>query len=225
MEYKNKIICGDCLEVMKKIPDKSIDLVLTDPPYGIEYQSNMRKVSLKFNKIKNDNNNSRFKSYKEFNRLLKDNGIAIVFASFKNYAYDYIELQKYFNIRNAIVWSKGGGGIGDLKHSLSTDYEIAIIAHKGNAEIQGKREGSVWKIPKILGSHMLHPTEKPMELLKRIIEKFSTTEHIVLDCYAGSGSTLVAAKQLKRDFIGIEISPEYCKIAEERLSKIQGTLL
>ena len=107
---KNTITLGDCLEVMKQIPDKSIDLVLTDPPYGISFQSNMRVMSEKFNILENDDNNSRFSAYKEIYRILKDNTVAIIFASFKNYAYDFLELEKLFDIKNCIIWDKGGGG-------------------------------------------------------------------------------------------------------------------
>jgi len=114
----NKIYNGDCLEVMKDIQDNSIDMILTEPPYGINYQSNMRVVSEKFKKIENDDNNFRFEVYKEFPRLLKENCVAICFCSFKNYAEDYIELKKYFDIKNCIIWFKGGGGIGDLKETM-----------------------------------------------------------------------------------------------------------
>jgi site-specific DNA-methyltransferase (adenine-specific) len=121
-------------------------------------------------------------------------------------------------------WQKGGGGIGDLEHSLSTDYEIAIVCHKGMAKIRGKRDGSVWSSPKIIGNRIVHPTEKPVNLIKRIIEKFSDEESVVLDSYLGSGTTAVACKQLNRNFIGIEISEEYCKIAEDRLNNMQPNL-
>lgn len=218
-DFINKVIQGDCLEVMKRMPDKCVDLVLTDPPYGIDYQSNMRVWSKKFDKIENDNNSSRFEAYKEFHRLMKDNTVAVVFCSFKNYADDYMELARLFSIKNAIVWNKGGGGIGDLTHSLLTDYELAIVAHKGQAEIRGKRDGSVWTVNKVNPNTMLHPTEKPLELIKRCIEKFSDIGASVLDAYHGSGTTAVACKQLGRNYIGIELSQKYCDIAEDRLKQ------
>ena len=216
-DYINKVICGDCLEIMKDMPDKSIDLVLTDPPYGIDYQSNMRVMSKKFDKLENDNNDSRFLAFKNYYRVMKDNTVLISFCSYKNIAVDYIEIQKYFDIKNVVVWWKGGGGIGDLKHSLSTDYELAIVAHKGKKTINGKREGTVWKINKVPPEQMFHPTEKPYSLLEKFILQFSSEDNIVLDSYSGSGSCLLACQNLHRNFIGIEISQEYCKIAEERL--------
>ena len=213
----NEVWNGDCLDFMKLLPDKCIDLVLTDPPYGINYQSNMRVVSDKFDKLENDNNNSRFEAYADFHRILKDDCVAIVFCSFKNYADDYNELKKYFDIKNCIIWDKGGGGIGDLTHSLLTDYEMAIVAHKGQCLIRNKRDGSIWRQGKVFNLSMEHPTQKPVSLMGRIIQKFSDENTLILDPFLGSGTTLVAAKQLKRNFIGIEISPKYCKIAEGRL--------
>lgn len=216
-QYINKVIQGDCLDIMKDIPDKSIDLVLTDPPYGIDYQSNMRVKSKKFDKLENDNNDSRFLAFKEYYRILKDNTVLVSFCSYKNIAVDYLEIQKYFDIRNVVVWWKGGGGIGDLVHSLSTDYELAIVAHKGKKPINGKREGTVWKVNKVPPDQMFHPTEKPYTLLEKFILQFSDKDDIVLDSYSGSGSHLMASQNLKRNFIGIEIDLKYVDIAKQRL--------
>lgn len=214
---ENKIIQGDCLEVMKEIPDKSIDMILTDPPYGINYQSNMRVVSKKFKHLANDNNDMRFLSYPEMYRVLKDNCVAIIFCSFKNYADDYNEIKKLFSIKNTIIWFKGGGGIGDLKHSLSTDYEMAIVAHKGMCNIRGKRDGSVWQHKKVNPNKMVHATEKPVDLFERLMQKFSDEQQTILDCFAGSGVTGIAAINTNRNYILIEKEPEYIEIIKERL--------
>ena len=214
---KIKLMHGDCLELMKGIADKSVDLVLTDPPYGIKYKSNMRTKSLKFEMLANDNNLTRFMVYPEMYRALKDNSVAIVFASWKNYAEDYIELSKYFDIKNVIVWWKHGGGIGDLKHTLLTDYEIAIVCHKGKCKIRGKRCGSVWECNKVNPNKMLHPTQKPEKLLEELIEKYSDSGATVLDCFMGSGSTGVACLNTNRRFIGIELDETYFNIAKERI--------
>jgi len=146
----------------------------------------------------------------------------VIFASFKNYAEDYNKLTELFDIKNVIVWDKGGGGIGDLVHSLSTDYELAIVAHKGQCPIRGKRDGSVWQEGKVFNLTQQHPTEKPVTLMERIIDKFTDPDALVIDPFLGSGTTAVAAKKLGRRFIGIEISEDYCKIAEQRLA--QGVL-
>ena len=213
------ILQGDCLEIMKTFDDNQFDLCLTDPPYGINYQSNMRAVSDKFSVLENDDNEMRLYTYPEMYRILQDNSVAIVFCSFKNYAEDYIELQKIFDIKNAIIWSKGGGGIGDLKHSLLTDYEIAIVAHRGQCEIVGKRLGSVWQFNKVDPNKMTHPTEKPVDLMSRLIRKYSKEGDTVLDPFLGSGTTAVACERMGRNCVGIEISPEYCEIARKRVQQ------
>jgi site-specific DNA-methyltransferase (adenine-specific) len=204
---------------MKELPNNSIDLIVTDPPYGIKYQSNMRKKTEKFSLLENDDNDLRFLVYSEMFRVLKDNSCCIVFASWKNFSRDYTELEKYFSIKNTIIWFKRGGGIGDLKHSLLTDYEIAIVCHKGKCPIRGKREGSVWEIKKVNSNKMKHPTEKPTELIERLIEKFSNEGDVVLDPFLGSGTTAVASINTKRNFIGFELSKEYFDIAEKRIQE------
>lgn len=207
---------GDCLEIMKSMPNDSVNMILTDPPYGINYSSNRRTKTEKFDTLKNDCNDNRLLAYSDFARILKNNSVAIVFASWKNSVVDIQELQKYFDIKNIIVWFKGGGGIGDLKHTLSTDYELAIVCHKGKCRLRGKREGSVWKFNKVNPSKMLHPTEKPTDLLAHMIEKYTDENDVVFDPFMGSGSTGVAAAKTKRNFIGIELDDKYFEIAKRR---------
>lgn len=202
---------------MKSIPDDSIDMILTDPPYGIKYSSNRRVKTEKFAMLKNDDNDERLSAYSEFARILKNDSVAIIFASWKNVTADVLELQKYFDIKNVIVWFKGGGGTGDLKHTLSTDYELALVCHKGKCRLRGKREGSVWTFGKVSANKLLHPTQKPIDLLAHAIEKYSDKNDTVFDPFMGSGSTGVAAISLERNFIGIELDDEYFKIAKRRI--------
>ena len=90
------------MEIMKSMPNDSVNMILTDPPYGINYSSNRRTKTEKFPVLKNDDNDSRLLDYSEFARILKNNSVAIVFASWKNYVSDIQELQKYFDIKNII---------------------------------------------------------------------------------------------------------------------------
>lgn len=210
---------GDCMDILKNISDNSIDCIITDPPYNINYQSGARVMNKKFDYMENDNNDFRFNIYPILFNKLKKNSVCLIFCSFKNYAYDYIELLKYFNIKNAIIWYKPGGGIGDLKHSLSTDYEMIIVAHKGNCKIQGKRIGSIWKTTKINPNKIIHPTQKPTSLINKLLNKFSIRSDTILDPFLGSGTTARACKDLGRKCIGIEISKAYCQIAVQRLGQ------
>ena len=222
---KASLYNGDCLEVMRQIPDKSVDLVVTDPPYGIKYQSNQRTRTEKFDLLKNDDNDIRFDAYSEFARILKDDSVCIIFASWKNVAFDFIELKKHFDIKNMIIWYKPGGGMGDLKHTLLTDYEIAIVCHKGKATIRGKREGCVWECAKVNPNKMVHPTEKPISLFERLICKWSDENDIILDPFMGSGTAGVACVNTNRKFIGVELDERYFKIAQDRINKVKSEWL
>lgn len=113
------------------------------------------------------------------------------------------------------------GGLGDLKHTLSTDYEIALICHKGQSVIRGKRDGSVWEIPKLNPNKMLHPTQKPTELMERLILKYSDLDALVCDPFLGSGTTAVAAVKTGRHYIGYEIDPGYYQICCNRLDEVE----
>jgi site-specific DNA-methyltransferase (adenine-specific) len=210
---------GDCLEVMKELPDNSIDCVITDPPYGINYLSNMRVKSEKFELLVNDDSNFRFKLYELMFFKMKINSAALIFCSFKNYPEDYNELKKYFDIKNIVVWFKPGGGIGDLEHSLSTDYELVVVAHKGKCTIKSKRIGSVWKINKVNPNSMVHPTQKPAPLINELLKCFTSIDDTILDPFLGSGTTARACKDLGRKCIGIEINKKYCDIAIKRLAQ------
>ena len=219
MEY-DYIKQGDCLQLMKDVPCGSVDMILTDPPYGIRYRSNMRVKTDRFDPLENDDNDTRLLAYSEFARILKSDSVAIVFASWKNVTVDIQELQKYFDIKNIIVWFKGGGGIGDLKHTLSTDYELAIVCHKGKCRLRGKREGSVWSCRKVNPSKMLHPTQKPVDLLTHMIEKYTDRNAVVFDPFMGSGSTCVAVANTGRHYIGFELDEKYFEIARKRLQEV-----
>lgn len=214
-----KLQLGDCLELTKKMKDESVDMILTDPPYGINYSSNRRVKTEKFKKIENDDSDFRFKVYPELYRVLKNNSVCVIFCSWKNYAEDYKELEKYFDIKNVLVWYKSQGGMGDLKHTLSTDYELAIVCHKGKCKIRGKRDGSVLRYNKVSVNNMLHPTQKPTDMLSYIIEKFSDKDMIIFDPFMGSGSTGVSVIETGRNFIGMELNKEYFDIADKRIKE------
>lgn len=161
----------------------------------------MRVNSPKFSMLENDNNDSRLEIYPGLFRILKLNSVCIIFCSWKNIVVDYMVLDKLFDIKNVIVWNKGGGGLGDLDYTLLTDYELAIVCHKGNRKINGKRRGSVFNYNKVNPNKQIHATQKPLELIKELINIYSDENDIILDCFSGSGTTCVAAKQLNRQFI------------------------
>lgn len=120
-----------------------------------------------------------------------------------------------------IIWNKGGGGIGDLKHTFSTDYEVILCANNGK-EITGKRIGSVWTIKKDSSSEYVHPTQKPIKLSEFAIRNTTERGDIVLDLFGGSGSTLIACEQMDRRCRMMEYDPAYCDVIVDRWEKFTG---
>ena len=205
---------GDCLERMKEIPDGSVDMILTDPPYGMDFQSNHRKEI--YSKIKNDKDLSwlEFWSYELF-RVCANNTAHYVFCSFHNVDKFKQALEVNFKIKNMLVWEKNNTSMGDLKGDFAPKYEMIIFIQKGRRLINGKRDANILKFNKT--GNKLHPTQKPVDLLEYLLSKFSDSGDVILDPFMGSGSTGVAAKNLNRNFIGIELDEGYFEIAKNRI--------
>ena len=201
--YINKIHCADCLEVMKDWPDGGVDLVLTDPPYGIKYENNFGIVETSsFRKIDVEWD---VKPPSEcFTEIFRLGTNQIIWGG--NYFLDNL-----MPTRCMLVWDKLNG------KNPYADGELAWTSFTSGVKIFQL----FW-----LGSHArrlepaYHPTQKPLSLMVWCLEKYSKPNELILDPFCGSGTTCVAAKMLGRRYIGIDISPEYCKIAEERLRAV-----
>jgi DNA modification methylase len=220
---EHRLLCGDSTDsdaVARLMDGQKADMVFTDPPYGVSYQSNMRTKTEKFDVLENDN---VFTTEWINNLPLFSKGFVFVWTSWKVLK-QWIEFcEPIGELSNIIVWDKGGGGIGDLKKTFSTDFEVALVYHRG-AEIKGKRLGSVWSIGKDVSTKYLHPTQKPIELAAMAIENITNQNELVLDLFLGSGSTMVASHQLKRKCYGMELDPKYCQVIIDRMKKLDPTL-
>jgi len=229
---RSEIYLSDCLEVMKTIPDKSIDLVLTDPPYGINFVSpwTKRKEKLQNDKL-DDWQEMIIPMLQEFKRILTDTGCCCcccgggggktpVTAIFT------IEAIKHFNLIQTLVWKKFIG----LGWRYRPSYENMVVLSKDpkdynfydtTKKCSNVIEGINQDIPQYRGGeagfHDEHPTQKPIALMKKLIEIHSIKDHLILDPFMGSGTTGVACKELGRNFIGIEIEPKYYEIAKRRI--------
>ena len=216
--------CGDCLELMKDMPDGSIDLIVTDPPYLIKYKTNYRKNKTHdfCSEILNDDNYALISNYiKECYRILKDNTAMYMFCNCDRVDYFKQELEKTgFKIKNMIIWVKNNWTAGDLKAQFGKQYEIIFLVNKGRKYFNGKRITDVWNFDRVSGNKQVHQNQKPVDLLEQCILKHSKENDIVFDGFMGVGSTGVACLNTNRNFIGIELDEKYFNIAKERIEKI-----
>ncbi len=210
------LLHGDALTLMGGLPAGSIDMILTDPPYGISFQSNHRTE--KHKKITGDNNIEWLDGWAaELFRIAADNTAHYVFCSFHNIEHFKSALGRFFNLKNILIWEKNNTSMGDLKGDFAPKYEMIIFMHKGRRLINGSRDANILKFSRTLNK--LHPTQKPVDLLEYLICKFSSAGDVVFDPFMGSGSTGVACARTGRKFIGIERDDEYFKTAVRRASE------
>jgi site-specific DNA-methyltransferase (adenine-specific) len=224
----NQAFNMDCLEFMKELPDKCIDLVLTDPPYLVDYKTGHRKdKEHKFcSVIENDNNPEIIeKIIPEYHRIMKDNTALYMFCSFDKVEFFKSELQKYFTIKNMIIWHKNNTTAGDLEGAFGKEYEILFLCNKGRRKIKGFRHSDVWSFRRIVGNKQIHQNQKPLDLLYRAIEAHSDKGEIILDTFLGSFSTALAAKNTERNWIGTELSKEEFKSGYHRYEQETKQLL
>ena len=205
---------GDCLERMKEIPDGSVDMILTDPPYGMSFQSNHRKQ--KHSSIKNDSCLYWLDDFaKDCYRVASDNSAHYVFCSFHHVDKFKQAFERHFKLKNILIWKKNNTSMGDLKADFAPKYEMILFLQKGRRFINGKRDCNIIEFSRT--GNKLHPTQKPVDMLEYLAEKFSGKGQLICDPFMGSGSTGVACKNTGRKFIGIELDDSYFNIAKERI--------
>lgn len=216
-----QVWCGDAMTVLPTIPTESLDLVVTDPPYGVEWQSGFRKES--FDRLHGDGAADR-----EGVRAVLAHAVRLVGQNRHLYVFgptDVLEDQKVSAL-TPLIWDKATLGSGDLTASWSPAHEpISFMTskhrHAGQSGKEGVpnrlRKGSVLRFPRPTGRKVRHPSEKPVALLRELIESSSRQGETVLDPFAGIGSTGVAAILSGRRAVLVEIDPTYAHMAVERI--------
>jgi DNA modification methylase len=218
---EHRLLCGDSTkaeEVERLMAGAKAGMVYTDPPYGMSYQSNWRTKSAKFAVLENDD---RVLTEWIEPAIHNSEGWVFIWTTWKVLEQWFPVVKPFGKLSNLVVWSKGGGGIGDLKKTFCTDHEIAFVFNRG-AELCGKRIGSVWSFGKDAAGDYAHPTQKPVALAAEAIDKTTIKACTVYDPFLGSGTTLIAAEQLGRKCYGMEISPQYCDVIVKRWETLTG---
>lgn len=206
---------GDCIEEIKGVKTKSVDLIVTDPPYFLGMTHNGQKGAFQdlaicrpfWEQLAN-----------EFDRVLKDDGEFYIFTDWRGYAFYYPIFASILPVKNLIVWDKKSGAGNFYTYT----HEFIIYGTKCNKNKRGTnvwREKSFASGAKSTNGEKVHPTQKPVELIEKIILNSSEKGGVVLDTFMGSGTTGVAAKKNGRRFIGMEIDKKYYDIAEARINE------
>ena len=234
--WLNKVHCGDCVDIMTLMPPGSVDVIVTSPPYNIRNSTGGGLRNGSGGKWKNaallngyaeaDYDDAMpYDEYVEWQRqcltammrVLKDDG-----AIFYNHKWrvqggllqDRSDIVSGFPVRQIIIWQREGGINFNPGYFLPT-YEVIYLICKPGFKLAPKANaiGDVWRIPQEANNP--HPAPFPVELAQRCIK--STNAQVVLDPFLGSGNTVIAAESCGRDWIGIDIANEYCKLAEDRI--------
>ena len=216
-ELENKIINADCMDILKQLPDKCVDLVLTDPPYGIGFGTFNRTNKLKngqrikADKYKNSDWDSQIPESQIFNEILRVSKNQVIWGG--NY---FPELWQK-GCRGFVFWKKNNPcknfGAGEFAWtSFDENCKCYDYNYFGNIEGGGMAEAKI------------HPTQKPVAVMEMCLNDFSKEGDLVLDCFSGSGTTAIACHNLKRRFICIEKDKDYYEASVKRLEYAQKQL-
>ncbi|MBU6214225.1 DNA adenine methylase [Patescibacteria group bacterium] len=237
--FLNTIICGDVLEELRKLPDASIDIVITSPPYNLKNSTGNGMKDGRGGKWANaalqkgyshHHDNMPHDEYvawqrdclTELMRIISDDG-----AIFYNHKWrvqngllqDRQDIVSGFPVRQIIIWRRKGGFNFNPGYFVPTYEVIYLIAKKGfRLAPKSNGHGDVWEFMQEMNND--HPAAFPIDLIDRIVS--STTAKTVLDPFMGSGTTAISALKHGRDYVGIDISPEYCAMAEQRIAEFKA---
>lgn len=233
LDYKDGmcwLMHGDCLDRMKEIPDGSVGLLLTDPPYNIARKNNfhtMGRAGIDFGEW--DKGFDLFTYISEIPRILDKNGSAVIFNDWKNIG----EIAKYAEsvglvIKDMLRWEKSNPMPRNKDRRYVTDYEVAVWLTMPKAKWVFNRQEVTYQRPCFRGSltpiseKTGHTTQKPVYLMQDILRIHSNCGDTVCDLFFGSGTTGVACMNLNRKFIGIEMDDNYFNIGRERILQAQS---
>ena len=210
----NQIYKIDCLIGMKMLSDESINCIITDPPYGdnILYGRNNKEIE------NNENPLLNCQMLWESQRILKNNSCIYNFTNWKHYPFltEFIIRYTCFNIRMIIVLKKSNFGLG---YGFRNQHEFILVLEKGNPVYYTNSFSNVMDFPNEEKTIESHPHVKNKENIRNILEHSTKEGDLVLDCFVGSGTILLACKQLNRKFIGFEIDDKWYKVAKEMLKQ------
>lgn len=209
--FRNSILHADCIKALPMLPDKSVDFILTDPPYLVNYRPRCGRT------LAGDSNAAWLKpAFAQMYRVLKSDGFCFSFYGWPH-ADRFMEAFRAAGFRPVGHFSFPKGYTSSVGH-VRCQHECAYLLAKGNPRKPDNPLGDVIEWRDNTGNR-LHPTQKPVSILSPLIETYSGAGGTVLDPFAGSGSTLLAAKMLGRNWLGVELDRKYHAAAVKRLAE------
>lgn len=206
------------MDGVKKIPTETVDLVITDPPYGIDFQSQWRKDKMQWKpKILNDE-----RPFTDFiyglKRIVKKSGAVMIFTRWDvQQTFIDVMTEEGMKPKNILIWDKVIHGMGDLQKAYGSRYESIIFWANKNFRFNGKRPIDIIRWPRVNPADLLHPNEKPVGLIKELIRQTTHEGDVVADLFMGSGTTAIACIETDRNYIGFELDKKYVDIARKRI--------
>jgi site-specific DNA-methyltransferase (adenine-specific) len=222
------VVCGQATDKLDQLEDDSVDCIVTDPPYGIDYKSNHTSSKSLNQKLAGDQDEDD--ALQLLNDVLtaaepklKDDAHCYIFCSWKTLPGMIQVVREHFEVKSLLNWEKNNHGMGDLQGSYAEKYEYIIFATKGNRKLNyDTRPTNKFEAPRVVGDKQTHPTEKPVQLLQELITYSTIQGETVLDPFCGTGSTLEAAELEERNWFGVDVKEEYVSKAEARLSEVRN---
>jgi adenine-specific DNA-methyltransferase len=209
----NTVINGNCIDIIRSLPWASVDFILTDPPYLVNYRDRAGRS------VANDDNDAWLKpAFRQMHRVLRPDSLCVSF-----YGWNKVDIfmaawrEAGFRVAGHIVFRKR---YASKARFLSYEHESAYLLAKGNPPLPATPVPDVLDFP--YSGNRFHPTQKPVQPLKTLIGAFTRPGGVVLDPFCGSGSTLVAAQELGRRFIGIELNADHHRTAGSRVQRLKA---
>lgn len=216
---RHRLMCGDSTkteDIDRLMDGVKADMVFCDAPYGYKYESNRQD---KYKMLQNDDKILDF--IPAIWGTMKDNCPVYEFCGWQSLK----EWLEYFentslDLKNVIIWKKNNWSMGDLKGAYAGQYEVILYLNKGRVELNGSRDTDIWEFDR--EPPKMHPTMKSIELIAYALNKSSKKDDVVLDCFGGSGSTLIACEQTNRTCFMMELDPHYVDVIIARWEQFTG---
>ena len=211
-KYKAKYIIGNSIDILNKNVFEPISLFLSDPPYGMDFKSGF-DYDNKWDKIDNDKIEETLivldKVFEASKKHLKDDAHIYIFGNPNEIEKIKPIFNKYFKLKNILIWDREVIGMGDLK-TYGRSYDIVLFGYNETwKDLNGNRDRDILRFNRVSPNNLTHPTEKPLDILEYLIKKSSNEGDFILDPFAGSFSTCKAAKNINRNSYGIELQEKY----------------